>query len=484
MASAGRLLFAAACARVVLATIEITVSESFVGSPRTASFIGFSGSEATLGVVSAVSSAGDFTPRPSFARLMKLLGGGSGAGIDLRFGHFWASPSGVRPHNIPVSYIEVNASTGTRINDALALFNGTVTADIPPVDTSDADFVSITGAALAKYIAPLTSIELANEPDISSFRGNYTGYVSTLRLWLAGLAAEGLTRIVDAPVIAAGSWWPAMPAFLAEFAPQLHAFVQHRYGLSACSGHALTPEQLMNASTTWVTANDTALLSAVAAAGLPFVLGEGNTVSCNGYHGVSDVFASALYAVDAMYSAWSAGITGFKWHGLGLNVTAFFYQPVYYDPALLGVPGLDTAQPRPLFLGLWAFAEAAPAGSRLLALNATNESQLVRAWASLSPAGAAVTVSVLNKLGAEVVPALVRPAAPCAPGTVATLVQLSSGPAGLAAATGSSYANLTFDGTTDGVPVGTRAGLRVPCVDGAFAFDVPAASGAFLTYDA
>ena len=61
-----------------------------------------------------------------------------------------------------------------------------------------------------------------------------------------------------------------------------------------------------------MTVNDSALLAAVADARLPFVIGEGTSVSCNGSAGVSDVFASALYAIDASLSALAVNVTHFN----------------------------------------------------------------------------------------------------------------------------------------------------------------------------
>ena len=233
-------------------------------------------------------------------------------------------------------------------------------------------------------------------------------------MWLSALEAAGVARAVHAPVLAGTSWWPAMPAFLRANAPRLRAFVQHRYGLSACSHTPPTPAALMRVVPEWASANDTAILSSVAAAGLPFIVGEGNTVSCNGSAGVSDVFASALYAIDASLSALAAGVAAFKWHGLGDEAPAFSYQPIYYDTARLREAGWDEAAPRPLFLGLWLVADAAPAGSAPLQVlvNSTG-SALLRAWALRDAAGARVRVIVLHKedAGAGAARARVAPAA-------------------------------------------------------------------------
>ena len=470
-------------------SVAVVVSDDAAAAPMppNASFIGFSGIEASLDVLSARLVGGGYAPRASYVRLMTLLG----PGVNHRLGHFWASASGDRPAGVPSLWLQANTSVCGRLAAALDAFSGSLTANIGPVDRADASLVVDTAQALitGSLRNRILSLELANEPDISSFAGNYSGYVATLRMWLAGLAASGgglPQRLVDAPVLAGTTWWPQMPAFLAEFAPALEAFTQHRYALSACGNRSNTPAELMNASTTWSTAADEALLGALAAARLPFVLGEGNSVSCQGSAGVSDVFASALYAVEAMLNAAAVNCTGYKWHGLAYAIDAAFYQPIFYDTAQLQTPGWDVAQPRPLFLGLWAAAEAAPPGSTLLRAAVTAEgapSRLLPAWALRSADGRSVTVTLLHK-DATAAPALVTvtPAAPCADGAQATVARLLGG-GNLSAKSGCSYRGLTFDGTSDGTPAGVPSHERVPCRSGTFSFSLPAASGAFLTYE-
>jgi len=457
--------------------IDVAVSSAPAAAPVPFGFTSFSAADTVLDILSARTAAGGFAPRPSFVALMRLLGGGA----NVRLGHWWA-PSAAGAH---FSFPEANASNLARVAAALAAFNGTGTPMVPPVDVADGALVAATGAAFARLLPQFNGLELANEPDISSFRGDEPRYAATLAMWLAALAAAGVPRAVHAPVLAGTAWWPAMPAFLRASAPRLRAFVQHRYGLSACSREPPTPGALMRVVPEWASPNDTALLGAVAAAGLPFVVGEGNTVACNGTAGVSDVFAAALYAVDASLSAVAANVAAFKWHGLGDEAPAFSYQPVYYDTARLREAGWDAAEPRPLFLGLWFFAEAAPAGSVLLraAVNATGTA-LLRAWALRGADGARARVVVLHKdAGAGAARARVRPAAPCAAGARAALARLLPGAGGLAARAGSTFANMSFDGTADGVPVGTRAQEAVACAGGLFAFDVPAGSAALLEYE-
>ena len=262
-----------------------------------------------------------------------------------------------------------------------------------------------------------------------------------MNMWVTALEAVGVTRAVDAPVLASTAWWPNMPEFLNSFAPRLRSFTQHRYGLSACSHIPPTPDALMHVIPTWTTVNDSLLLAAVSTSGLPFVIGEGNSVSCNGTFGVSDVFASALYAIDASLSAIAVNATSFKWHGVGDESDFFFYQPIYYKTTYLRVPNWDEAEPRPMFLGLWAFSDAVPAGSVLLNSSSVNSngSDLLRAWALLNAEGTRTTVIILHKdsTAATAHARVQSDSILCKAGTFATLTRLTSGAGGLSARSGS-----------------------------------------------
>jgi hypothetical protein len=115
---------------------------------------------------------------------------------------------------------------------------------------------------------------------------------------------------------------------------------------------------------------------------------EMNSVTGGGVRGVSNTFASALWALDTLFALAQAGV-------IGVNVHTF--------------PGAGYALysgPRggwrvfPEYYGLLAFARAAPAGSRLLAVRATDAAALadpqVRVWATAAPSGTLTTV-VINK---------------------------------------------------------------------------------------
>ena len=91
-------------------------------------------------------------------------------------------------------YPEANASSLARVEAALALFNGTASPMVPPLDDINGDLVAATGAAFVRYLpsAQFAGMEVDNEPDLSNFKGNYTGYIATLNIWLSALEAAGV----------------------------------------------------------------------------------------------------------------------------------------------------------------------------------------------------------------------------------------------------------------------------------------------------
>jgi hypothetical protein len=85
------------------------------------------------------------------------------------------------------------------------------------------------------------------------------------------------------------------------------------------------------------------------ARGLPYVIGETNSIACQGLAGVSDVFGAAIWSVDyALYAA-SLNVSSLYWHmGTGYRYAA--WQATQNGTT---VPG-----PRPLYYGNWFVATA------------------------------------------------------------------------------------------------------------------------------
>ena len=67
------------------------------------------------------------------------------------------------------------------------------------------------------------------------------------------------------------------------------------------------------------------------ASGIPLRMAETNNVSCRGQPGVSNVFASALWATDYLARAMSSGIVGINFHDL-------IGEPDSYSPLVAPAP--------------------------------------------------------------------------------------------------------------------------------------------------
>lgn len=83
--------------------------------------------------------------------------------------------------------------------------------------------------------------------------------------------------------------------------------------------------------------------------GLPYVIGETNSIACQGLAGVSDVFGAAIWSVDyALYAA-SLNVSNIFWH-MGTGYRYASWQATQN--------GTTTPGPRPLYYGNWFVASA------------------------------------------------------------------------------------------------------------------------------
>ena len=126
----------------------------------------------------------------------------------------------------------------------------------------------------------------------------------------------------------------------------------HRYPYTGCAGrrgtrsYATIGRVLSPAASTGMAAAIQPLVDDAHDAGLPLRLTELNSVNCGGRPGVSDAFATALWAPDALFALLRAGVDGVNLHVRADSVNA---------PFALGAAGL---QARPLLYGLILFARA------------------------------------------------------------------------------------------------------------------------------
>jgi hypothetical protein len=242
----------------------------------------------------------------------------------------------------------------------------------------------------ARHVAAL---EIGNEPDIYArapwFRaGAHVGYARgprwSERRFYAQFAqfARALPALpLAGPAYAERTWIGQLPQFLAG-APRIGLVTDHRYPLRGCLGHtadAPTPtiaHLMAPAASTGLAASVAPYVAAAHRAGLPFRIDEINSAACRGRLGVSNTFASALWAVQTLFALAAVGVDGVNLHTL---------PGAPYEPFTVSDPPSGwRAQVRPIYYGLLFFARAFPPGARLLRARAP---AAVEAWATRSPNG-------------------------------------------------------------------------------------------------
>ncbi len=192
---------------------------------------------------------------------------------------------------------------------------------------------------------------------------------------------------------------------------------------------------------------------------------EMNSVSGGGRAGISDTFASALWALDTSFELAQAGVQGVNFHTFS---TA--------DYALFSGGGGATWSVHPEYYGLLTFRQAAPPGSQLLSVTpqpAANGLPNVKVWATHGPDGK-TRVTLVNKdtedfgvqlsgsaLPADGTSALVRLSAP---GTLRPPAQCPTAYAasGVCATSGVTLGGQTFGAPGDGGGDHTTTGTLEP----------------------
>jgi hypothetical protein len=218
-------------------------------------------------------------------------------------------------------------------------------------------------AALAAFPPHrIIGFEVGNEPD--RYRSGFTPatYATELRAYAAALRAFAPHIPLLAPAVTnalTNIHW--LRDTVASSPAQVGALDGHRYLLGGCgsknSPRYPTVERLLSdRMTSGLAASVGPAIRLAHSRGKPFRLGELGSVNCGGVAGVSDTFATALWAPDALFSLWAAGLNAVNIHIRSFKING----------PLLPVPGGFIA--KPLAYGLALFARAASPGGRLIPL--------------------------------------------------------------------------------------------------------------------
>jgi hypothetical protein len=190
-------------------------------------------------------------------------------------------------------------------------------------------------AAQSLLGASLEGIAIGNEPDryvADELRGSpwsFADYLTEADAYGAAITAAAPGVPIAGPDASSAQ---AVFSWVSEVAAAEHPalLTAHYYPLTRCERYAPKLSDLLSPVTR---ANESAILEGLSAIGLagkiPLRLDETNSVSCRGQPGVSDVFASALWAVDYIARAMASGVAGLNFHDL-------IAEPETYSPLVAG----------------------------------------------------------------------------------------------------------------------------------------------------
>ncbi len=334
---------------------------------------------------------------------------------------------------------------------------------------------SAAGADEAAYVYQtaadvLAGLEIGNEPDLYHSNGmrpssyNINDYIQEWQTYADAIQAQTPEAVLTGSA-AAGSIGTWTKTFAQQMGSRIALLTQHLYPLAPYSnnpnaGNAATVPHILGATARNTEDNDGAqLLSIAQGQKIPWRMAETNSCYNGGQSGVSNVFASALWGVDYMFTLAGRSAAGVNFHGGGSGA----YTPI-------AVSGSQVTA-RPLYYALLMFRAAGR--GRVVPLDVAANGVNLTAYGALDPDGT-LRVVITNKDMAQDAAVTVTPGA----GYTAALEMFLTAPA--------------VDSTT-GVTLGDAAvgadGTWLPAqltsaavAGGSLNIAVPAASAALVAF--
>jgi hypothetical protein len=383
-------------------------------------------------------------------------------------------PPGVK-YDLNEDWLQVGRALAKAIGGRLIL-GINLEAGSPPVAAAEARaFLAGIGSA------GIEALEMGNEPELY---GSFSWYRTPAGVHVLGrprgydfqdylhdfssFASALPAATIAGPSTGGPEFMRPLDSFLAA-EPRVGLVTLHSYPLKHCSKSShVTMDELLSDEATSGLANTIAPYVRIAAGhGLGLRIDEMNAVSCGGVRGVSDAFGSALWALDALFELAHAGVAGVNIDTVPGTINE-----------LIGSHQAGAswhAEVHPEYYGLMMFAQAAPAGSRLLQL-AWQPPAGVRAWATRARDGHVRIVLINRGSGSHTV----RVRIPSMRGR-ATLERLEA--PSVQATSGVTLGGQSFGSdTTTGRLAGRRQHLTVAPASGSYTVALPGYSAALLTF--
>jgi hypothetical protein len=302
--------------------VAVHVAERHPGRPVPSRFLGLSFEASALPGVAA------FAGRGNFVGLLRSLGPGvlrfGGVSADTRIA--WADARTPRP---AWTASALGAGDLRRLGRLAAGSDWRVllTVGLAHYDpTAAAREVRAAKGALGHWLA---GVEIGNEPDAYGHHGlrslpwrpaNYDGEYRAYRRAILRLTSG--VRFGGPGVSGSHSFVRWGRALVRAQRPAL--LTGHHYPLGCHQQPGPSIARLLSAGTRRLAANSLARYMAVSRGSrIPFRMDEANSVSCGGRAGISNTFASALWATDYISQAMAAGVTGINLEGNPANCLGY-----------------------------------------------------------------------------------------------------------------------------------------------------------------
>lgn len=337
---------------------------------------------------------------PVFERVLSLLHVPGAGPLVLRVGgdsadhSFWAPKARKMPHwafQLTPAWLKSLGAIVLKDHVRLIIDLNLVT---------DTPFTAVTWARAAETSLPHGSVvgfEIGNEPDL--YEHSYwmaaisRSPLASVRLPLEltpslyvqdfhAYATELAQSAPGVPIIGPALAHPAIDkgwisTLIGAERPSLAVVSAHMYPYSACvkqprsTSFPTVARLLSERATAGIAAAVAPAVRLAHEAGLPFRMTELNSVTCEGRYGVSNTFATGLWAPDALFELARAGVNGVNLHVRAAAINA---------PFLINRSGLYA---RPLLYGLLMFARMLGPHTQLVHLQLGAKPSLhLKAWAT------------------------------------------------------------------------------------------------------
>lgn len=456
------------------------------------SFVGFSLDWSAVPAQLGVPRTG---ANPALAQLLQnLIVGGHGLPL-LRIGgdsqdHAWWNPTGAaRPPGVTLDLNQdhLDALIGlNEVTNARFLLGLNLAASDPALP---GNLVKAVQAALPS--SAVLGYELGNEPDLYAQNGTrsptyaFGDYSTELGTQMGALLPLfGGSHPLALPAWAGLSWGANFSELTGTYGNSVDLITMHASPLDVCGKSATDSDYpklhdlLVDSASANLAAGYMPAIAATLRAGRAFRIGSAVSARCGGATGVSNTFASALWAVDLLFNFWSLGASGVLFENGDTSAAAMKFIASTDANGMVSF----TAQVLPLYYGLLLFAYAAGGKSQLLPTPTITDAN-IRVWATsdlqdfAGVPGPHIRALVINKdITASGTAHLSVSSAMARPATLLRMTAPSSD-----SQQGIQIGGQTFDGSTDGTLRGTlQTETVMPQGTFDYSFVLPAASAALL----